>query len=101
MQMQVADLKNLVVLARKGMEVLSAGIPGEQAAAGWQAIANAEGFVAHFEQQYAAQAQAQENNVTEGNEDGTTSELHVVNLDEDGNVAEDEAPEPVVEDDES
>ena len=100
MQMQVADLKNLVVLARKGMAAIGESIGAEEAKAAWTAIGNGEAFLANFEQMVAQQQANQEQIVTEGSEEGSESELHVVNLNEDG-TTEDEGTEtePKVEDD--
>lgn len=71
--MHINDLRNLLVLARKGLSVLSEGLPAEEAEAAWGSVKNAEAFI----NQIAQQAQAQQQ--VEGGEDPT--QVHVVDLD--------------------
>lgn len=81
MQMQVVDLRNLIVLARKGMGAFGESISAEEAKAAWTAIGNAETFLVDFEKQIAEKQESSQNVVSQDNAEGTQSELHVVNLD--------------------
>lgn len=93
MQLQVVDLKNLVYLAKKGIVAISDTIKTEEAKAGWIAISNAEAFLENFSKVIAQQQAAKSPDVvTTGNQDGTTSDLHIVNLNEDGSVHKDSEP---------
>jgi len=66
--LNIVDLVNLVVLARKGMSVLSENIQVEQADAAWKAIKNAEDMIKKFkEEQEKAQANTQSTPVKETN----------------------------------
>ena len=96
--MNIVELKNLVVLARKGVAALGDTISANEAQAAWGAIQSAEGFLNTMAEQAKAAQQAQAEAAVEGGEEGTTSDLHVVNLNSDDMVEE---TEPQVEDDES
>lgn len=82
--MNIVHLQNLIALARKGVSAISENLEAEQAAAAWEAIKEGESILKQYVE--AAQAQQSQETVTEGNTEGTTSDLHVVNLDGDGTI---------------
>lgn len=81
--MHINDLRNLLVLARKGISVLSEQMPSQEAEAAWGSIKNAEAFVANIIEKQQAAQEAEGGDAPAADEaDGT--EVHVVDLDADG-----------------
>ncbi len=48
--MDISDLHNLTILARKGISVLAEQMPADHAQAAWKAIGNAETELNNFKQ---------------------------------------------------
>jgi len=94
--MHINELRNLVVLARRGV-VANPNMKPEEGQAAWQSIGAAEGFIQSVVDSEKAK---QESMVTEDNEEGTESTFTVVNFDADGNTT-DETVEETAEKEES
>ena len=93
--MNIAHLRNLSILARKGLATISEGLNPDEAQAGWDAIKTAETFIRDLDaKQQEAQAQAQAQAADAVTDEG--ADLHIVNLN-----AEGAETQPQVEDDNS
>jgi hypothetical protein len=82
--MHINELKNLVVLARRGIAV-DANINANEAQIAWTSIAAAEGFIQNIAESERAKQSAL---VTEDNAEGTESTFTVVDIDENGDAKE-------------
>lgn len=81
--MHVNDLRNLLLLARKGMSVVSENLQADEAKACWEAIKNVETFVNSIieQQKQKMEEQQSQQQSTEGDGKDPT-EVHVVDLTE-------------------
>lgn len=82
--MHINELRNLVVLARRGIAV-DTNISAREAQAAWASIAAAEGFINNVLETEKAKQEAA---VTEDGEEGTESTFTVVDIDENGDAKE-------------
>jgi len=82
--MHINELRNLIVLARRGIAV-DTNINAREAQAAWTSIAAAETFVSSVLESEKAKQEAL---VTEDNEEGTESTFTVVDIDENGDATE-------------
>lgn len=91
--MHINELRNLVVLARRGV-VADSNMKPEEGQAAWAAIGAAEGFIKSVVD---AEKAKQEAAVTEDNQEGTESTFTVVNFDADGNTTDEKVEAPAEE----
>lgn len=82
--MHINELRNLIVLARRGVAV-DTNINAREAQAAWASIAAAEAFVNNVLESEKAKQEAM---VTEDNEEGTESTFTVVDIDENGDASQ-------------
>ena len=72
MKLELYDLVNLVMLSRKGMEVLSNSLPSDKAVLGWNSIGKAEAIINEIKTQEAQKEEETQNSAVKTESESDT-----------------------------